>query len=228
LSSIESSKTMAMVGSILLIVGGIPFVPYVGILSLVGVILLLMALKGFSQSYQDASIYDNALKGFIYYIIAVVLVVVSIALFWASFVSIVSIIFIGLGLIGIIGFVVTLILAFVFYIMAAKRLRTTLNSLAQKTGEHSFETAGTLLYWGAILMIVFFIGGILIFIAWIFATIGFFSMKTSGQQPSSYAPPPPPPPPTEGTQAQRFCPNCGAAVQQNTAFCPHCGKQLPA
>ena len=39
--TIESSKTMAMVGSILLIVGGIPFAPYVGILSLVGVILLL-------------------------------------------------------------------------------------------------------------------------------------------------------------------------------------------
>jgi len=227
LSSIESSKTMAMVGSILLIVGGIPFVPYVGILSIVGVILLLMALKGFSQYYQDASIYDNALRGFIYYIIAAILLAISVALFWASFVSIMTIILIGLGLIGIIGFIVTLVLAFVFYVMAAKRLRTTLNALAQKTGEHSFETAGTLLYWGAILTIVFFIGGILIFIAWIFATIGFFSMKTPGQQPGGYAPPPPPPP-TEGTQAQRYCPNCGAAAQPNTAFCPHCGKQLPA
>ena len=228
MSSIESSKTMAMVGSILLIVGGIPFVPYVGILSIVGVILLLMAIKGFSQHYQDASIYDNALRGFIYYIIAVILLAVSVALFWASFVSILTIILIGLGIIGIIGFIVTLVLAFIFYVMAAKRLRTTLNTLAQKTGEHSFETAGTLLYWGAILTIVFFIGGILIFIAWIFATLGFFSMKTPGQQPSNYAPPPPPPAPTEATQAQRYCPNCGAPAQANTAFCPSCGKQLPA
>jgi uncharacterized membrane protein len=188
-----------------------------------------MALKGFSQYYQDASIYDNALRGFIYYIIAAILVVVSVALFYASIISIISIVLIGLGLIGIIGFIVTLVLAFVFYVMAAKRLRITLNSLAQKTGEHSFETAGTLLYWGAILTIVFFIGGILIFIAWIFATIGFFSMKTPGQQPSNYAPPPPPPPaPTEAAQAQRYCPNCGAPAQPNTAFCPNCGKQLPA
>ncbi|MCW4028195.1 MAG: DUF996 domain-containing protein [Candidatus Bathyarchaeota archaeon] len=231
MSNLESNKTMAMIGSILLIIGGIPFVPYLGVLSLVGVILLLMAFKGFSQSYQDPAMYSNALRGFIYYIIAAIVLAVSVALLWASIASFATIFLIGLGLIGIVGFFVALVVAFIFYVMAAKRLRTSLNALSQKTGEKSFETAGTLLYWGAILTIIL-IGGILIFIAWIFATIGFFSMKTTGQQqqysqqPYGYTPPPPPPPPTEQpASAARFCSNCGASIQSGVTFCPSCGKQ---
>ena len=215
---------MAMIGSILLLVGG--FVPYAGpVLTIIGVVLLLMAIKGFSTYYQEPSMYDNALSGLIYYIIAAIAFAVSFAILA---VGIFSIFLIGFG---IIGFIIGLVVAFIFYIMAAKRLRITLNSLAQKTGEHSFETAGTLLWGGAILTIIF-IGGILIFIAWIFVAIGFFSMRTSGQQYSQqlygYTPPPPPPPAAtvQSTQAANFCPNCGAPVDGNAAFCPSCGKQL--
>jgi hypothetical protein len=105
-------------------------------------------------------------------------------------------------------------------------LRKAFATLSQKTGEHSFETAGNLLWIGALLTIVFGIGLILIFIAWIFATIGFFAMKVSSQ-PIGYAPHPPPPVTSTQTQATRYCPNCGAPVQPNTTFCPNCGKQLP-
>ena len=219
MSSLESSKTMAMIGSILMVLGGIPWAG--GILSIVGVILLLMAIKGFSSYYQDPTMYDNALRGFIYYIIAAIAFAVSFGLLAAGFGSMFFIAF------GIIGFIAGLVIAFIFYLMAAKRLRTTLNSLAQKTGEKSFETAGMLLWYGAILSIIF-IGGILIFIAWIFATIGFFSMRTPGQTYAPQQPIPPPPPTVSSTQATRYCPNCGAQVQPGTVFCPNCGKPLPS
>jgi uncharacterized membrane protein len=218
MSSIESSKTMAMIGSILMILGGIPWAG--GILSVVGVILLLIAIKGFSSQYQDSEMYDNALRGFIYYIIAAIAFAVSFGFLAAGFESIFFLAF------GIAGFIAGLVVAFIFYLMAAKRLRATLNSLSQKTGEKSFETAGMLLWYGAILSIIF-IGGILIFIAWIFATIGFFSMKTTGQTYSTQQPYPPPPPPSS-TQETRYCPNCGVPVQPGTVFCPNCGKQLPS
>jgi uncharacterized membrane protein len=230
LSSIESSKTMAMIGTILLVIGAFSFASsYVGVLSLVGIILLIMAIKGFSQYFQDPPMYDNALRGVIYYIIAAIVLAVAFGLLWASIVSFTTLVFVGLGIIGIIGFVVALVVAFIFYVMAAKRLRMTLNALSQRTGEKSLATAGTLLYYGAILMIVFGLGSILIFIAWIFATIGFFQMRIPGQapppqqQPYGYAPPPPP----TAAQGTRYCPNCGAAVQPGTTFCPNCGKQLP-
>jgi uncharacterized membrane protein len=211
---------MAMVGSILLILGVVPYGGWV--IGIIGVILLLMGIKGFSTYYQDPEMYQNALKGMIYYIIALVALGASIV---ALFAFVITIFFI---LIGIAVFIAGLIIAFIFYILAAKRLRMTFNTLAQKTGEHSFETAGYLLWLGAILTIIF-VGAILIFVAWIFAAIGFFSMKTPGQaysqQPSGYAPPPPPP---ESTQATKYCPNCGAPVQPGVTFCPNCGKQLPS
>jgi hypothetical protein len=72
----------------------------------------------------------------------------------------------------------------VFYLLAAIHLRKVFETMAQKTGESSFTTAGILLLLGAALTIIG-IGLILILIAWIFATIGFFSMKPKDYQPYS-------------------------------------------
>lgn len=226
MSSVESSKNLALFGSILLLLF---WVPYGGVvLGIVGIILFIMGVKGLADFYQDKAIYDNALKGVIYYIIALVAVAVAVAGFLIGFFTL------GLGFaLGIIG----LVIAFIFYILAAMHLRTTFKDLAQKSGEHSFDTAGLLLWWGAILTIIF-VGLFLIFIAWIFAAVGFFSMKPQqrqpyGSQPPAYTPPPvaSSPSPTQATTgpsttAARFCPNCGAPVDANAAFCPHCGKQL--
>ena len=218
MSTVESSKTMAMIGSILLVIGSLA--PYAGIaVAIIGIILLLMGIKGFSEFYQDPEMYQNALRGIINYIIG--------SIFWAiALIGLITMLTVILFVVGLAMFVVGLIFAFIFYMQAARRLKQTFNDLAQKTNEHSFETAGTLLWWGAILTIVF-VGAILIFVAWIFAAIGFFSMRTPGQ-PQSYGytqPPPPPPPPTAST-ATRYCPNCGAPADQNATFCPNCGKQL--
>lgn len=224
MSSIESNKTMAMIGSLLLVIG--TFVPYGGaVLGIIGIILLMIAIKGFSTYYNDPAMYQNAFTGIIYYIIAAIAAAIAVG---SLTLGIASIFLLGLG---IVIFIAALVVAFIFYVLAASRLRRTFDDLAQKTGEGSFHTAGTLLWWGAILTIIF-VGLILIFIAWIFAVIGFFSMKTHSQptyqqQPYGYTPPPPPPQPTTvPTAGTRFCPNCGAPVQPGTAFCPKCGKPL--
>ena len=229
-SSAESSKTLAGVGSILLILSIVPYAGFV--LGIIGIILFLMGIKGLASYYQDNKIYQDSLTGVIFYIIAVIAGGVAVLALAIGFATIVGF-FVGLGV-----FIIGLIVAFIFYLIAAMHLRKTFEVLAQKSGDHSFSTAGTLLWWGAILTIIF-VGLILIFIAWIFATIGFFSMRLQPQQPyasqpSSYTPPPTQPavqptqaPVAQSTQATRYCPNCGAPVEPNTTFCPHCGKQLP-
>jgi uncharacterized membrane protein len=223
MSTIESNKTMAMLGSILLVIG--TFVPYGGaVVDIIGIILLMIAIKGFSTYYQDPAMYQNALTGIIYYIIAAVAAAVAIGSLALGFASI---FLIGIGIVVFIG---ALVVAFIFYVLAASRLRRTFYDLAQKTGEQSLHTAGTLLWWGAILTIVV-VGLVIIFIAWIFAAIGFFSMKTPQQQtyqqqPYSYTPPPPTAGPTSTAQATRYCPNCGSPVEKDALFCPNCGKQL--
>jgi uncharacterized membrane protein len=195
----EYSKTLAIEGSVLLLLSLIPYVGWV--LGIIGVVLLLRGMKEFSSYYQDEKIYQDSLKGVKFYIIAIVAAAVAIAAitlgvwsatgFTADFVLTA-----GFG-IGLIAFLVGLVVAFVFYVLAASHLRRTFNTLAQKSGEASFTTAGTLLWVGSILTIIFGIGLLLIPIAWIFATIGFFTMKSRQYQQytpqpngSGYTPPP--------------------------------------
>jgi uncharacterized membrane protein len=85
---------------------------------------------------------------------------------------------------GVVAILAGLVIAFVFYLLAALHLRKVFETMAQKTGESSFTTAGTLLLVGAVLTIIG-IGLILILIAWIFATVGFFSMKPKDYQPQT-------------------------------------------
>ena len=214
MSSLESDKNLAGIGSILLI---FPFV------SIIGIILVFIGMKGMSEYYKEPGIYQNALSGLIFGIIGSVAFAAGIVLAFA-----VGVFTFGFGaLIIVFG---ALVVVFVFYLLMAMHFRQAFSLLAQRTGEQSFNTAGNLLWWGAILTIIF-VGLILIFIAWIFATIGFFSMRLQPQQPYASQPsgytPPSTPPVAQPTQATRYCPNCGAPVEPNTAFCPHCGKQLP-
>jgi uncharacterized membrane protein len=187
----EYSKTLTGEGSILLLLS---IVPYAGwILGIIGLILFLRGIKELANYYQDKEIYENSLTGIKYYIIALIAAAVaSVAIvigvgsatgfrFTTGFVPTIGF------TAGLIAFVVVLVVAFVFYVLAASHLRKTFNTLAQKSGEASFTTAGNLLWWGAILTIVL-VGLVLIFIAWIFATIGFFTMKS--RQFQQYAPQP--------------------------------------
>jgi uncharacterized membrane protein len=198
----ESAKTLAGEGSILLLLSIIPYAGW--ILGIIGVVLLLRALKELSYYYQDETIYQNSLTGVKFYIIALISAGVAIAA-----------LLIGIGTAtgfkyktvhftptpgfaaGLIVFLGGLLIAFIFYLLATSHLRRTFDTLAQQSGEESFSTAGTLLRWGAILSIIL-VGFILLLVAWIFATIGFFTMKSRQYQqytpqPNEYLPPPPPP-----------------------------------
>jgi uncharacterized membrane protein len=197
----EYARTLAGEGSILLLLG---LVPYVGwVLGIVGIILLVKAMKEFSYYYEDEKIYENSLTGVKYYVIALIAAAIAIVgmtvgaasatdLFVSEFV------FTGGFAAGLITFIGGLVVAFVFYVLAASNLRKTFDTLATKSGESYLATAGMLLWVGSILTIVA-IGLLLIFVAWIFATIGFFGMKSKQHQQyvpyqNDYMTPPPQPP----------------------------------
>jgi uncharacterized membrane protein len=210
----QYSKTLAIEGSILLLLGLIPTVGWV--LGIVGIVLLLKATKELSYYYQDESIHQNAWTGLKYYIVGLIAAAVSIGIGVVSFATT------GLmtgepftfaaGIIGgIIAIIVEIVIAFVFYVLAASHLRKAYETLAQKTGESSFSTAGTLLWIGAFLTLLFGLGLILILISWIFVIIGFSAMKPKeyqpyNPQPNSYYTQPP-------TQGQPINPNSSSQTQ---------------
>ena len=63
---LEASKNLGGVGALLIFVGPLlGFLPrvgfYTGILSLIGAILVLIALKGYADYYKESGIFNNAL-----------------------------------------------------------------------------------------------------------------------------------------------------------------------
>lgn len=220
-SNFETSKILAAIGAILM---ALMAVPVVGI---IGIILVLIGLKGLSEYYRDDSIYRNAFTGVIFGIIGII--ILSIGGLGFGLLGAFS-----LGLAGIIGGIIGLILimivGFVFFLLMAINFRKALYALADRSGEHLFHTAGSLLFIGAVLTIILF-GYILLWIALIIAAIAFFTMKSAGSQPSySYAPPPtaqPPPPPAQtASNGANYCPHCGAPVSSGATFCSHCGQKI--
>ncbi|MCW4028427.1 MAG: DUF996 domain-containing protein [Candidatus Bathyarchaeota archaeon] len=207
----ENNKKLAGEASILLLLSIIPYVGWV--LGIIGIVLLLKSMKEFSAQYQDERIYQNSWTGIKYYIVALVAATVAVTAMVIGFASA-----IGFGLtgsfaftagfgVGLIALIAGLVTAFVFYVLAATHLKTTFNILAEKSGDQTFATAGTLLWVGSILTIIL-VGLVLIFIAWIFAAIGFFSMKNQSTpqytaQPYGYTPPQQPAQPFQPTQTSK-------------------------
>jgi uncharacterized membrane protein len=206
--TLETSKALGGVGALLVVVGFLGFfgTPYAGVLSLVGIIILLIGMKGMADHYNEVGIFDNALYGFIITIIggvafvAIAVITVLSALStmgyanftdwamalrqnvtdWNTFWSLVQPI--------VTGIVAAFLVLFVLIIVAAIFYRKSLNILAAKSGVKIFETAGLLLLIGAVLTIIL-VGFIIIWIAVILIAVGFFSIRTEAPQP----PPTPPP-----------------------------------
>ena len=72
MSSLESNKNLAGIGSILLMFP---------VVSIVGIILIFIGIKGLSEYYKDDSIKRDAVRGFIFLIIAAVAIAVALPLF---------------------------------------------------------------------------------------------------------------------------------------------------
>jgi uncharacterized membrane protein len=203
--SLESSKTLGGIGAILL---AIPF------LSLVGIVLVLIAMKGVSEYYEDEGIFKNALYGFVFGFIGVIALVIFIVLFVVGFATI-SPIPVAIPYAGFAFVIVVLIVQYVFSIISAIFYKRSLESLATKSKENIFSTSGVILVVGAIIPII---GEILKFISWILAAVGFFSIKELKQTPTESEP-------TVDSE-KRFCTNCGALLKPDSIYCQKCGKKI--
>lgn len=198
--TIETSKTLGGVGALLLVISPLLAIVagvFSSVLGLVGLILVLIAMKGFSDHYNESGIFNNSLYGIILSIIGAVvfgatMIVGAVGLLsnldldlttlttdptaisaidWEAFVNFDVIMdFIAIIVIG-------LIVLFIFAILAAIFYRKSLTSLAEKTGVGLFGTAGLLLLIGAVLTIIA-IGFLLIWVALILLTVAFFQIRT--------------------------------------------------
>ena len=206
--SLESNKTLGGIGAILL---AIPFT------NIIGIILVLIAMKGMSDYYNDDDIFKNALYGFIFGVVGVIALVAVILMLVFGFAATTTVVtpFAGWGLV-----IIAFIVLYVFSLIAAIFYQKSLNTLSEKSGEPMFNTAGLILLIGAIIPVI---GEILKLVAWILAAVGFFNIRKPTQLP---APTPAPTPSVATSEEKRFCKYCGAPIQSNAAFCSKCGKKI--
>lgn len=193
----ESSKNLSAVGALLLVIGAVlGFVwSFSGILSLIGIILLLIGLNGLGNFYKEEGIFNNALYSIIIAIVGCVVGVGVIAVSavsaladigidwaniedWANVGTDVATVFtdfdfsaiatlLGALVIGLIIFYVVLIVSMFFF-------RKSMNQLSTKSGISLFDTAGLLMLIGAVIPVI---GLLIIWIGAILVTVAFFQMK---------------------------------------------------
>jgi uncharacterized membrane protein len=189
-------------------IGVFPVINYFGIISLIGAILVLLALHGFARIYKENGIFDNALYGIIAGIVGVVLsIAIGIAIVLPNIKDFLLKLFpswngdwttlsalsgltpntsnIAFG--DVIPFITAAILVIVtlwgFAIIATFLYRRSLRQLSARTNVGLFSTTGMLLLIGAVLIIAFGIGLILMWIASLILAIAFFRMKPPETQP---------------------------------------------
>jgi uncharacterized membrane protein len=203
--TLESSKNIGGIGAILMFIGVLVSGYSYGIVTLVGLILVMVAMYGLASHYRESGIFNNALYGVITAIIGVILVAViavyalfgffaeiGIASIWnaAEWTTLTQIDWANMGLSIIGNFITNILLAlvilFAFVVITAILLRKSLGLLSAKTGIGLFGATGTMILIGAILTIIV-IGVLLLWISLLLLAVAFFQIKP--QQPQ---PPPPP------------------------------------
>jgi uncharacterized membrane protein len=201
--NLKSSKTIGGIGAILMVISVLPYISQLHFIGLIGGILVLVALYGFARAYKERGIFNNALYSILTGIVGVVLAtVIGIAVVlpnitdfllkvfpswngdWTTITSLSGMIpntsNIGFG--DIIPFITAAILViatlWVFAIITAFFVRRSLVQLAAKTNVGLFSTAGTLLLIGAVLVIFFGLGLLLMWIGMLILAIAFFRIRT--------------------------------------------------
>ncbi len=207
----ETSKYLGGVGALLMFIGVIPFISFYGILELVGAILVIVAMKGFADYYNEAGIFNNTLYAII---MAIVGAVAFVAIALVAFVDFFTTLGINLGISNINDWatqisnidwttatnmntilkfggylVLDFVVLFVFMVVTAILLRKALKLMSGKTGIGLFGTTGTVLLVGAVLVIAFGIGLILVWISLLLLAIAFFELRPPQPQYASTPPP---------------------------------------
>lgn len=164
---IKDAKLMGGIGSILALFS---FIPKVGwILSLVGLILVIIAIKKLADATSRSDVFNDYLKG------AIINIVGTIVISFAGGAFLIATLMRRHTGGFVFGTVLIFIIAWIVMIVGTYFMKKGLVGLSEVTGEKNFATAGNLFFWGAILLIIV-VGAIVSFIGSIFQIIAFFSL----------------------------------------------------
>lgn len=183
-----------------------------GILGLIGLIIMLIGVKGLSDYYNEPDIFNNILYGSVTWIVgSIVAVGAAISIVLASITDFLYKIYPGwngdwrslsgltpdtsnLQLSDVLPFLeaalIVFVILFITVIIVAFFYRRSLIELKQRSGIGLFGTSGTILLLGAILTIIL-IGYVIVWISMLLIAIAFFQLRPPPKQTDQSTPSPP-------------------------------------
>jgi uncharacterized membrane protein len=170
--NISTQKMLGGIGYILILLGWMPRIGIV--LSLVGFVLWLISMYQLSNILRKPSIFQKVLIGFILGIVGVVIafafgLMTGVSLFASVRGEAGAILGLGLGVaFAILVAYATLVVSFYFY-------KEAYEILAQATAHNLFKIGGLLLFIGAITIILFGLGLLLMIVGNIVLAVAFFT-----------------------------------------------------
>ena len=195
-------------------IGFFVFIVAIAATGIIGFILFMVAMYQLSNYYHEPGIFKNVLYAFILNILSLVVIL------FIEFASIISSIA-GISQVNapssvfpFLTLIAVLAAALVFAIVNGLFYMRAFNKLKEKSGVDNFGTAGILYLIGAIIPLV-------VWIAWIFAALGFQKLRQFATPPVPYLTPPLP-----NTIQTKHCPNCGTENRADALYCTYCGKPL--
>ncbi|HVQ01220.1 MAG TPA: DUF996 domain-containing protein [Candidatus Thermoplasmatota archaeon] len=196
---LSSSRLLGIIGALFMVIGLIPTIGF--LLMIVGIIFVLVAMKGYSDAYHEGSIFHNSLYTVVFIIIgfAVFIGVLFFGLMnllasvgitnltqlnswqsinWQQVINTSNILqFVGAIILG-------LVVLFAFTVIASLYFRRALTTLGEKTGVKLFHTTGTVFFVGALLTIIF-VGFIVIWVSLILLLVCFIESKPQVPMPQA-------------------------------------------
>jgi len=208
--TLESSKILGGIGAILMFIGVLPTINYLGIIEIIGLILVLVALHSLANYYREGGIFRHAVYGVAVAVVGGIITgVLAVAVVLSNIKDLLTQVYPGWNgdwstLQGmtpnttnfdvstifplISGLLVVLVLVWVVTIIAAFFIYRSLKQVSNKSNTGLFGTAGIILLIGAIIPII---GLILMWISALILAIAFFTLKPQ-QPPMATATSPPP------------------------------------
>ena len=194
---LQTSRLLGIIGALLMVLTIIPSIG--GLFLIVGIILVLIAIKGYADTYKDGNIFQHTLYTIVFEIIGLVVFVgvifygamdflssLGITSFtelqflqtidWQKMITPSNILpFVGAIALG-------LVILFAFTVIASLYFKKAMKALSAKTNVKLFHTTGTVFFVGALLTIIL-IGFIVLWVAFILLMISFYESKPLEQQP---------------------------------------------
>ncbi len=196
MSSLSQTKTLGGVGSILTLLG---IVPYAGTaLVIVGWVLVLLAIRNISAAVRDRSIFNNAMIAAILAIIGAAVggVVVGLNVFrlvnLSNIASATNTSISTSNMVGVImGILAGLAIVWVLAVISSFFLWRSYKSIGARLNVGLFNTGGVIYFIGAILSIVL-VGLVVAFVAQILLVVACFSLPEAVPATAGVSIPPPP------------------------------------